>query len=73
MMRKVLGAAAFAALLAAGVPAANAVAEWWTPKEKDCPTFDSQASCVAYCSQDPARCGGNATCIRGTGAARPQC
>ena len=73
MMRKALAAAAFAALLAGGVPMAGALVEWWTPQQKDCPTFDSQASCVAFCTQNPARCGNDATCIRGTGAARPPC
>jgi len=72
MMRKALAAAAFAALLA-GVPMAGAVVEWWAPQQKDCPTFDSQASCVAFCTQNPARCGNDATCIRGTGPARPPC
>jgi hypothetical protein len=72
MMRKALAAVAFAALLG-GVPMAGALVEWWTPQQKDCPTFDSQASCVAFCTQNPARCGGDPTCIRGTGAARPPC
>ena len=72
MMRKALAAAAFATLVV-GVPMAGALVEWWTPKQKDCPTFDSQASCVAFCTQNPAGCGNDATCIRGTGPARPPC
>ena len=73
MMRKALAAAVFAALLVGSVPMAGALVEWWTPRQKDCPSFDNQASCVAYCVQDPARCGGDTTCIRGTGEARPAC
>jgi hypothetical protein len=72
-MRKVLAAAAIATMLAGGVRVAGAVAHWWVPKERDCPTFDTQAACTAYCAQDPARCGGNTTCISGSGAKRPQC
>jgi hypothetical protein len=72
-MRKLLVAAVMSALLVGGLGVAGALTQWWTPREKDCPTFDTQASCRAYCTQSPARCGGNTTCISSSGAERPPC
>jgi len=72
-MRKLLVVAAMSIVLAGGLGVAGALTQWWTPREKDCPTFDDQASCVAYCAQDPARCGGSTACISGSGPQRPPC
>jgi hypothetical protein len=70
-MRQLLAAAGIASVLIGGVVSADV--EWWTPKQKDCPTFDTRAQCVAYCTQDPARCGDSTACIGSSGAERPPC
>ena len=70
-MRTVIGVAA-ALVLAASLTAAAAV-EWWTPKEKDCPSFASEAACTTYCVQDPQRCGGSTACVQHTGPVQPGC
>ena len=72
-MRKILAATGFVILLGGGIRLVGATVQWWTPEEKDCPTFDTQASCVAWCTQDPARCSGSTSCINSSGPARPPC
>ena len=69
-MRTAMGLAA--AIVLAGTLAAAAV-QWWTPREKDCPSFASQAACNAYCTQDPQRCGGSTDCIEHSGPVAPGC
>lgn len=62
-----------AAMVLAGSVMAAADSQWWTPKEKDCPSFTSQAACTAYCTQDPQHCGGSTQCIQHTGPFGPSC
>jgi hypothetical protein len=69
-MRIVLSLAA-AIVLGGSLAAADVT--WWTPQEKDCPSFSSEATCTAYCVQDPSRCGGNTACIQHTGPVAPGC
>ena len=69
-MRIVLGFAA--ALVLAGTLAAADV-QWWTPQERDCPSFATQADCTAFCVRDPSRCGGNTACILHSGPVAPGC
>lgn len=57
----------------AAAPVARAMSEWWTPPNRDCPTFDSEESCESYCRADPDRCGGAVQCSFKTGDKRPQC
>jgi hypothetical protein len=72
-MRRILVTATIVTLLAGGIRLVGATVQWWTPEEKDCPTFDTQANCVAWCAQDPGRCGGSTSCISSSGPARPPC
>jgi hypothetical protein len=58
-------------LLAATLAAADV--QWWTPQEKDCPSFTTQADCTAFCTQDPSRCGGSTACVAHTGPVAPGC
>ena len=52
---------------------AMALVQWWTPQEKDCPSFTSESACTAFCVQDPTRCGGDTTCILHSGPQNPGC
>jgi hypothetical protein len=70
-MRKILAAASIAAAL--GAWSARADVTWWTPKQRDCPTFDTQAACVAFCTADPARCGDDTSCVSRSGPERSPC
>ena len=72
-MRKILAAATIAAALGAGAWSVRADVQWWTPKEKDCPTFDTQAACLAFCAADPAQCGDDARCVSRSGPERSPC
>ena len=69
-MQRLIGLA-MALTLAASVAAASVT--WWTPKEKDCPSFTSEASCTAYCTQNPTKCGGSTECAEHTGPVAPGC
>jgi hypothetical protein len=62
-----------AVTLAAAPRVALALSEWWTPPDLDCPTFDSEQACQAYCRADPKHCGGAAECTSRTGEKRPEC
>ena len=62
-----------AAMVLAGSIIAAADVQWWTPKEKDCPSFTTEAACTAYCTQEPARCGGSTECIDHSGPNAPGC
>jgi hypothetical protein len=70
-MRSVIGLAA--AMVLAGTLTAAATIEWWTPTEKDCPSFATEAACTAFCAQDPQRCGGSTSCVQHSGPVAPGC
>jgi hypothetical protein len=70
-MRQLLAAAGIASVLIGGAVSANV--QWWTPAQKDCPTFDSEQQCVAFCTQNKARCGDSTACASHTGPERPPC
>jgi hypothetical protein len=70
-VRSILMAAAIAFGVAAGT--AYAMSEWWVPKGKSCPTFDSEDACKSYCRADQSRCGGEVGCSFKTGDKRPEC
>ena len=72
-MRNRLWLLAAAMVLAGSVMIAAADSQWWTPKEKDCPSFTSEAACTAYCTQDPQHCGGSTQCIQRSGPFGPSC
>ena len=72
-MRKLLAAATIATIVAGGAWTAGALVQWWTPKDKDCPTFNTQADCVAYCAANPASCENSTVCISSSGPTRPGC
>ena len=72
-MRKLLAAATVATILAGTAWTAGALVQWWSPKQKDCPTFDTQAQCTSFCTQNPASCGGDTTCVSTSGPSRPPC
>lgn len=62
-----------AALVATAVPRAEALSEWWTPKGKTCPAFDSEEACEQWCSTHQAPCGGSSQCGFEVGPERPEC
>ena len=71
-MRSLLAAATFVMVLGGGWNA-GALVQWWTPHAKDCPTFDTEADCVAYCTAHMSSCGDDATCVSNSGPTRSPC
>jgi len=69
-MRTVIGFT-MGVTLAASTMAASL--SWWTPKDKDCPSFTSEAACTAYCAQNPSKCGDSTACTEHTGPVAPGC
>ena len=72
-MRKFLAAATIAGALAMGALSVGASVQWWTPKQKDCPTFDTQDECVAFCTANPDSCDGDLRCVSRSGPDRSHC